>query len=187
MLNGSADNNDDENSKYWQPLPIWKAERWLGYAFSIVVLQSGDVWELGMIFDDADYGTQVFNSIAGWNHGNATDPDNNIGISFIIEDHGEYLAYVYPNINNEPEDHLQAVCIICKEFPNYPSSRLKNFQQLYDGGNFLLTGYYMKNNRLGVLPGITPVLKSGVKIKSAKDLIPGELEYVHRKKVIGRS
>ena len=181
--------SDDLDSKYSQPLPIseiWESDEWLGYAFGKAQTDSGALFDLGIVFKTAGYGKQVFEAIRGWNDNNDTDPDNNIGVSFIIEDGEEYLAYIYPTLEDRAPGELTAVAILCKAFPNPQTSLFRRFEKEYDGGDYVFSAYTMQGEVPVPIPGVQPILKSHLKIKRWDELSPGEVEHEHRKKVIGR-
>jgi hypothetical protein len=177
--------NNRVDQKYWQPLPIWKGEQWSGIVFGKLPSAEGMLWEIGLIFEQPNYGERVFRAISAWNDSKSEDIENRICVSFIIEENDEYLAYVYPNLIDLKPDELNTICIICKMFPNPSTSSLRRFQQIYDGGSYLLRPYTFVDGVPQPLSGVEPILKSHLKIEKWDALKPTDVEYQHRKKVIG--
>ncbi len=137
-----TDPADRDYEKYSEPRSIWDEDQWKGFAFTEVPTKDGPYWELGMVFGDREYGRKVFEAVSGWNDHKQEDRKNNICISFIIQNEREYLTYVYPGLPDVPPDRLIDTIIICKTFPNPPTSHFRKFQAAYKGDPYLLGAHY---------------------------------------------
>jgi hypothetical protein len=191
-MNHSPTSTPEPN--YFSPVDFWDSDQLLGYGFGRYKADGQTFWEIGMVFQSPDYGLRAFKAISGWNHGAETDPENEIGVSFIIMEDDSYLAYTYPTLGNgtfaegkpksQDAEDLKFVGIICKPFDNYKKSQLKAFVDAYKGETFKLLAYYPKGNTIEPIPGLRGVLKRNLKVKSRSQLTPADVEWHHIKNVV---
>lgn len=190
MANSSTDPKPD----YLSPVHFWEPDQLLGYGFGGYETKEATFWEIGMVFQSPDYGLRAFKGISGWNRDAETDPENQIGVSFIIMDDDSYLAYTYPTLGNavieegkpDREDGKEVFFVgtICKRFDGYKNSQLKKFAETYKGEAFKLVAYYPKGDTIEPIPGVKGVLKRSIKIKPRAELTPSDWEWHHIKNVI---
>jgi len=175
-----SSNIDRSGNKYWQPLPIWDQDQWLGFSYTPIPTEDGSFWEVGIVFGDREYGRRAFEAISGWNDNREQDRQNNICLSFIIsDDESKYIPFLYPRPSMVGGKGFMELAILCKPFPNPPTSQFRQFQSSYKGDPFLLGAFYVNNDMPDLIRGITPVWKLHLKIKRRSELTPQEFEYQH--------
>lgn len=191
-----------------QPIPdsidLKKAE-WFSNVFGFIKGNAIDKkFLVGLAFRDKEAGEKVFKCISSWNNFERVDMENNINISFIIEDSDNYSTYIYPSMNREVikkfhtsmdkerngKEHIKLIftLIMHRKFP-YKSSHFSKFQEEYKnfslfeiGGKaqehkqFSLQGFYLNNGEFKQLE-ILPIEKYHLKIKRREDLTREDLEF----------
>lgn len=86
-----------------QPPPDFKVEetQWItnGYLFpDPKYKQQYDLQNhFGPVYKDEAYGKQFFDYLRSWNSGESDDVENNICLSFVIEEDNSYTTYIYAN------------------------------------------------------------------------------------------
>ena len=87
-------------SIYVQPLPdfTYNPDEWKGMAFAFPAKpEDTDLNVVGCAFASLEYAQKFFSLVQAWNSNEAEDRDNNICLSFIVENEKEYSIYLYPN------------------------------------------------------------------------------------------
>lgn len=184
------------------PIPEWDPEEWLGMIFGVP--QTEYLYKLGMLFKNEDYAQKTFECIKSWNYGLDDDVDNNIRISFIVDNNGTYSTYIYPSfeidsINTardeadkemfkkrqlKEQQQLIFSIIISKRFDYTPSSFFRKFQLNYKNGIPIeFKPYIMSSQGIREL-NILPIIKYNIKIKNGIELTEKDLEYHHRSLVV---
>lgn len=187
---------------YVQPIPEWNPEEWLGMIFGVP--QTGCLYKLGILFKNEEYARKIFECIRSWNYGLDDDVDNNIRISFIVDNNGTYLTYIYPSLEKDSintardeadkemfkerqlkeQQLLIFSIIISKRFDYTPSSFFRKFQLSYKNGIPIeFKPYVMDSQRIREL-NIPPIIKYNVKIKNEIELTEKDLEYHHRSLIV---
>lgn len=185
------------NTLFIQPIPapedLKKAE-WYANIFGFV---QGDVVDkdflIGLVFKDKYAGEKIFKCISAWNNMGQVDVEDNINISFIVENDKDYSTYIYPSVNRKAirtfeskfkekdkyHNKLIFTLIMCKVFPYGKKSTFYRFKQEYKNNDpFTLKGFYLSNGKMISLPN-SPIKKFHLKIKNREDLTKNDLEYEH--------
>ncbi len=141
---------------------IQPTTRWEGLSAISYIIEK-KTYTIGLVVKDEAYGRELLKNIRGWNYGNDDDPDNNINISFVIEDNREFTIYLYPSskrasIREAKEEidletfksgkrhkHRQLIATIyaCQTFPYYKDSALNKFKSIYKTGDPFNLGIYI--------------------------------------------
>lgn len=137
-----------------QPMPNYKMNSWLAMVF-LISLEKDVPHKLGMLFEDAVTANDSFKCFQEWNYFQDVDADNNIQITFVIEETEEYSVYIYPSFSRksiieskkkiendrllqkrEIKEHQQLVVapIYCRIFSNPPKSSFNLFLSKYRPG-----------------------------------------------------
>jgi len=189
-------------SIYVQPMPDFalKTEEWKGMAFALPQEPDPNLLNVvGCAFATRDYGHKFFELLRDWNYHKKEDRDNNICLSFILEDETHYIAYLYPNPDRETvEEFFEAVeeaqklekfgkqhqrlvmhMVLGKRFPFRHDAKLKAFVGNQPNNRpFWLKPFLMgEDGSLEMIYDEEPILKHHFKFKAAKDLTPQEYEY----------
>jgi len=189
-------------SIYVQPIPEFalKTEEWKGMAFAFP--QESDPRLLNVVgcaFKTREYAHEFFELLRAWNYHGKEDRDNNICLSFILEDEAHYIAYLYPNpdratvkqffdvaeeaqkIEKFGKQHQQLVMqmVLGKSFPFGPDAKLKLFVESQpDDRPFWLKPFLMHDDgTLEMIHDEGPILKHHFKFRAKKNLTPHEYEY----------
>jgi hypothetical protein len=163
----------------------------------------------GPSFRSHEYAVSFFKLLRAWNYDKDVDSDDNVKLSFILEDNGDYSVYLYPSMDRQslreafgdieestkgdkPGKELQKLVVqftLCKSFPHGPASSLDAFVgAARKAGVFHLRAFEMKDENAGgelvMLWDIDPIAKNDFKFKKRSELLRGEVEYEHGKKVM---
>jgi hypothetical protein len=187
---------------YVQPMPAFepKTEEWKGMAFAFP--QDPDPRLLNVVgcaFATREYAHKFFELLRDWNYRQKEDRDNNICLSFILEDETYYVAYLYPNperhtvkqvfdaaeatqkLEKYGKQHQRLVMQIHlgKRFAFRADAKLKLFvEKQPDDRPFWLKPFLMhEDGTLEMIYDEEPILKHHYKFKSKKQLTPHEYEY----------
>lgn len=187
---------------YVQPISEWNSDEWLGMCYGIP--QSGDLYKLGMLFKSEEYARKTFECIRTWNYNLDDDVEDNIKISFIIDNNIEYFTYIYPSFErksvkaarDEAEEEMfkkkqlkeqhQLICslIICKKFDYDQDSFFNKFQSSYKVGSPIeFKPYFMDFQEIKEL-NTNPIIKNTVKIKKTAELTELDIENEHRNLIV---
>ncbi|MFQ5884699.1 MAG: hypothetical protein ACE5IO_06330 [Thermoplasmata archaeon] len=196
-------------SIYVQPMPDFTEapEEWKGMAFAFP--QEPDPKLLcvaGCAFSTKAYAHKFLNLLRDWNYGEPEDKDNNICLSFIVENDKEYSVYLYPNPERRTvgqffqkveqfqrhrkhgKEHQELIMqmIFCKVFPYGADSQLKLFVENQSMGSpFWLRPFIMKDDgKVEMLYEEEPILKYHYKFKNRGELGKTDVEYHHGKSVM---
>jgi len=196
-------------SIYVQPMPDFKYDpkEWKAMAFAFP--QNSDPKLLNVVgcaFATKEYAHDFFKLLKAWNYDEAEDNNNNICLSFIVENEKEYSVYLYANPERktvgqffqEAEKHqkyekygkehqrLIMQMVFCKIFPYGANSRLKMFIEKQSLEHpFWLKPFIMKENgQIEMIYNEAPILKYLYKFKSRHELTKREYEYQHGKNVM---
>ena len=187
---------------YVQPMPAFelKTEEWKGMAFAFP--QEPDPRLLNVVgcaFATREYAHKFFELLRDWNYRQKEDRDNNICLSFILEDETHYVAYLYPNperhtvnqlfdaaettqkLEKYGKQHQRLVMqmVLGKRFPFRADAKLKLFvEKQPDDRPFWLKPFLMhEDGTLEMIYDEDPILKHHFKFESKKQLTPHEYEY----------
>jgi len=188
-------------SMYIQAMPDFKydPEKWSHMAF-LLAQRPEDPNVVGFVFTDAEYAVSIFKMIRAWNHGEDEDRDNNIRLTFVIdEDH--YWVYVYGSLRKRSivkfqsmmkrrarsdkagKEHLGLVAmpILCKSFSTGEGFGVGAFIDSWRKGTlFLMHAMLQKEGRgLIFMPEIRPIRKWHMKAKAACEMSSEDDEYDH--------
>lgn len=187
---------------YVQPIPEWDSEEWLGMIYGIS--RSEDSYKLGMLFKSEKHARKIFECIRAWNYNLNDDVDDNIKISFIIDNEGIYFTYIYPSFERDSiravrdeadqemfknrqlkEQHqLIGSIIICKRFEYNASSFFSKFRLSYKVGSPIEFKPYFMDSQEPKELDISPIIKYTVKIKHKDELTESDIEYHHRNLIV---
>ncbi len=199
------------SSIFIQPPPNFTidGERWRGMGY--LISDSNNLNKLSLIgpaFDSKEYAQKIFTLFKAWNYNNVEDVEDNIKLSFIIEDEKNYSTYIYPSFERkiikdfhkkvEKENELKKfgkehnpsimALILCKIFPYSKKSFLNQFTEGQKNKEaFLFTAFlYNKDGSFSLITEIDPIIKFHYKFKHRKDLQKKEYEYTHGKSVMNK-
>ena len=199
------------NTLFVQPIPtsedLRKAE-WCANLFGFVQGNVADKkFMIGLVFKDKEAGEKIFKCISAWNNLEKWDMEDNIKLSFIIENEKNYSTYLYPSANRKiikkfeskikkngkQHNKLIYMLVMCKVFPYSKDSNFYKFKEEYkefylftiDGKKqehkqFTLQGFYLSDGKMIPLDNL-PIEKFHIKIKERKDLTKADIEYEHGK------
>ncbi len=180
---------------YIQSIPFdYNSSDWLGMLFGVPLVR-GSNFKLGMVFDTEENARKIFKCLESWNQDKTEDVENNINISFIIEDENEYSVYIYPNPNkkimeklskkvsknnekNERHQQLIMQVVFCKPFDYNASSYFTLFKERYVTGVIFEFGAYVMSDLTKPVEGTKIIFKRDLKIKKREELNEG-VEYDH--------
>lgn len=199
------------NTLFIQPIPtpedLKKAE-WYANMFGLVQGNVADKkFLVGLVFKDKEAGEKIFKCISAWNNHEKWDMEDNIKLSFIIENEKDYSTYLYPSANRKvikkfeskirkngkQHNKLIFMLVMCKVFSYGKESNFYKFKEEYkkfslfsidgrpqENKQFPLQGFYLKDRK--ILPLDSPLIeKFHLKIKERKSLTKGDIEYEHGK------
>jgi len=187
-------------SLYIQALPDfhYDPDKWSSMAF---LLGSGTLLNaVGFVFTDRNYASKMFGLFRAWNHGGDDDPENNIRLTFVI-DEDKYWIYVYPSFRKKTVRHffrsmarrsrtdkrgkehlgLIAFAMFCKAFATAPSFALGHFLEAQRKGQpfLLIPMLHCENAPPKIIDDIAPIRKLHFKAKPAHQMNPEDDEYGH--------
>lgn len=194
-------------SLYIQPMPRFNYEpdEWLGMVFGRPA-DPNSLEIVAPIFRSESYAREFLKLLQAWNYNEDKDLDNNICVSFIIEDHGSYSVYIYPStdrrsinefsqrVENEAlrekpgKEHFKLVVqlMFCKMFDYSAESHFEGFRHRQSRGQpFWLGVAVQRNGERELLMDAGWILKFHWKIKPRRELTRDDMEYEHGKIVIG--
>jgi hypothetical protein len=190
-------------SIYVPPLPTfeYKTKEWKGMAFAFPEEPNPKLLNVvGCAFETKDYAHEFFALLRDWNYQEKEDRDNNICLSFILDDGGKsYITYLYPNPNRQSvnkildtaeevqksekqgkqHQRLMFQYTLGKKFPYPADASLKTFveNQPKDRPFWLKPFLMHSDGKLEMLYDEDSILKCEFKFKEKKDLTPQEYEY----------
>jgi len=199
------------NTLFIQPIPtpedLRKAE-WYANIFGFVQGKVADKkFLIGLVFKDKEAGEKIFKCISAWNNLEKYDMEDNIRLSFIIENEKDYSTYLYPSANRKvikkfeskirkngkQHNKLIYMLIMCKVFPYGKDSSFYKFKKEYQNFSlftlngksqeykqFTLQGFYLNEGKMIPLDNLK-IEKFHLKIKNREDLTKEDLEYEHGK------
>ena len=180
------------------PIPNYDGDNWLGVGFFF----GGGYYEVNLIFNEPNNAKEVFDCISSWNYNEPMDVENNIKLSFILENDGiTYTTYIYPNPdriiskkafedmknaqategNLDEPINLSLMAIICKQFNLIGSTFEKFMCQYEEGSDFYLGAWYIDSGQPKTIPDTISILKKDITIKNRNELNKTDIEYQHGK------
>lgn len=194
---------------YVHPMPdfTYDPKEWKAMAFAFP--QDSDPRLLNVVgcaFATEEYAHKFFKLLKAWNYGEAEDKNNNICLSFIVENEKKYSVYLYPNPKRRTVDQffqeaeefqkyekygkehqrLTMQMIFSERFPYGATSQLKMFieKQSLDRPFWLKPFIVKENGESEMLYSEDPVLKYHYKFKNSHELNKNEIEYQLRKNIM---
>ena len=199
------------NTLFIQPIPKPEDLKKAGWYANIFGFVQGNVADkkflIGLVFKNKEAGEKIFKCISAWNNLEKFDMEDNIKLSFIIENDKDYSTYLYPSSNRgaikkfeskirkngKQHNKLIYTLVMCKVFPYGKKSHFYKFKEEYKNFNlftingkpqeqkqFTLQGFYSSNGKMVPLDN-PPIEKFHLKIKERKDLTKKDTEYEHGK------
>jgi hypothetical protein len=188
-----------------QPFPDFEVDesQWItnGYLFPNPAFRAQyDLQNhFGPCYKDEAYARQFFEYLKSWNELKPTDPDNNICLSFILEEDNSYTTYIYANPNrkwldeafntyqelNKVEKYgkiqqsMVMQMVYWKTLPNKKGTMFHSFTA--DQANnelFHFCPFYMSNNSPVALEDLI-IKKYHYSFKKRADVVKGDLEYYY--------
>lgn len=195
---------------YVQPFPDfeydsskWEAMLFHGSMDPKIKIES----QVGFVFNDLHYASKFFELLYLWNYNNYEDKENNIQITFLI-DEDKYYVYLYPSLNRKTitdfrktsteefqlekygKEHFQIILstIICKSFSTMAGYSLGKFLKHHKKDeSFLLTAYLKSDENIPTLINeIHSIRKWHFKSKNRLQLDEKDFELFHFNKVINK-
>jgi len=191
-------------SIYVQPWPDFQLDRetWTDMCFAYPENpQPNELNIVGPLFSNKEYANKFFNLLMDWNYRKSEDIDNNICLSFIMENERQYSVYLYPNLKRKTvglffkdaeeqqkyekygKEHQQLVMIMlfCKVFRYGKDPSLKRFLEIQTKNKPFWLKPFLKldNGTIQMIYEEPSILKYHFKAKRRKDLRKNEVEYQH--------
>jgi hypothetical protein len=190
---------------YIQPMPDFKYDpkEWKSMVFGFAPSQKLLNF-VGCAFSTEKTAHNFFKLLKSWNYDKNEDKDNNICISFIVENEKEYSVYLYPNSERKTIDesfheveesrkyekygkkHQQLIMhmVFYNTFPYDSNSQLKQFIKKQSSDcPFWLKCFAVKEDGQPKWVSEDAILKFNFKFKCRKELQKNEVEYWHKKTV----
>lgn len=189
-------------SIYVQPMPDFalKPEEWKSMAFAFPQGANPTLLNVvGCVFATKEYAHKFFELLRDWNYRKPEDSDNNICLSFILDDKSHYITYLYANpdrrtvkegfdaiekaqkLTKYGKEHQQLVMqmVLGNRFSYGDDAMLKVFVQNQppDRPFWLKPFLQQQDGSVKMLYDEDPILKHHFKFKMKKDLTPQEYEY----------
>lgn len=189
-----------------QPFPDFEIEydQWLtnGYLLLNPEIKNHDGYlnYFGPAYADKDYAIKFFNYIRSWNQDNDKDEENNICISFIIENDVSYSTYLYANPNRKwlnpmfsnfqksmrlekygkQQQSMVMQMVFWKNLKMKQGMFFHQFRnQQKNNQPFYFVPFYMDNGNPIPVERLR-VWKTDYKIKGRSELTPDEIEFYHK-------
>jgi len=185
-----------------QPIPKYRLNSWLAMIF-LLPIQEGIVVKIGMLFDDEKTAKEIFECLLAWNYFEYSDPENNIQITFVIENEEEYSTYIYPSYSRksiifakkqierkkleekEIKEHemLVMTAIFCRTFGNPPNSSFRQFISQYHEGETFEFGVFAKSDKFPELVEGRPIFlryNSDLGVYESKSILKNHLKIIQR-------
>lgn len=189
-----------------QPIPEWNGDEWLGLVFLIPQVIGSGTPKIGLLFRRKEYAETFFKVVRSWNYDQSIDYGNNICISIILDnDEANYFAFIFPSYERQSisiarmtadramlekrqlkeQRQLIVSIMICKEFPNPPTSSFRKFQQAYSAGQaYFLSSFSYETNFPSEITESGAVTKYHLKIKKLSELSQEDIEYAHCQRIL---
>jgi hypothetical protein len=188
-------------SFYVQPFPDFRyyVQAWKGMGFAFPVEQRPDQLNVvGPEFSSEEYSNSIFGLFRQWNYGENDDTNNNVCLSFILEDAYKYSVYLYPNPkrqsakeffdmadalhrskNRKGEHHSFLVQFtMLRTFRREKTSQLDTFIDMQSKSRpFWLKPFIRKDGQPQMVYEIEPILKHHVTVRKRQDLRAGDYEF----------
>ena len=190
------------------PLPYFKYDptEWLTNAFLLPQKEDGSLDKsrpatFSICFKTEKYAKQIFELLKQWNYEEVNDVENNIIISFVIEENQQYSTYIYQNQHRKKiskifddekkknevkkygklQQQFVVGYILGKKLPFRDGMLIKSFLNFQEQGKLF---YFMPSMEITYQGQKTPrflnsitISKYEFKIKNRKDLTKKDFEY----------
>ena len=185
-----------------QPQPdfVYDPAEWRAMAFAFPDPPAPDLLNVvGCAFGSVEYARKFFRLLAAWNNEAPEDRDDNIRLTFVIENDSEYSVYLFPSpdraiVRQSMEDvrrdlklekygkeqqQLVLHTIFCKRFPYSASCHLAQFvaQQPPDRPYWLKPFLWERDGTIKALFDEPSILKWRFKCARRDDLGKHDVEY----------
>lgn len=189
-----------------QPFPDFEIEynQWLTNGYLFPNPEYKGKYELfnhfGPAYKTKEFATNFFTYLKSWNQDNDDDKDNNICLSFVLEDDKSYTTYLYANpkrkrldtmfneyrentkyeIHGKNQQSLVMQMIYWKNLELLDTSHFPKFlQDQPDKGKFYILPFYMNNGRPIPIEELK-ISKYQYQLKHRKDLTKNDIEFHYR-------
>lgn len=188
---------------YVQPMPdfTYDPREWagMGYAFPRDQSDEKKLNVVGPAFRTEEFAEKFFGLLRTWNYNDEVDQEDNVCVSFIIEEDSEYTVYIYPNkdrpsaksfweeiekkLNASEQtrkyDRLLIQFKFVHSFPLHEGSSLFNmFRETQQAERpFWFQPFLFKEDGQIEMLHIKPILKFHWTIKERSEVTPGEIEF----------
>lgn len=154
----------------------------------------------GPAYNSKVYAIKFFSYLKSWNQGNFDDTENNICLSFVLEDNNSYSTYLYANPKRKwldtvfhqyrvemkhenygkTQQSLVMQMIYWKNLALHEASLFSKFlQDQPQNGKFYFLPFYIVNEQpIPILE--LKITKYQYQIKHRKDLTKNDVEYYHK-------
>ena len=162
---------------------------------------------VGLVFNDKEYANNFFNLLKDWNHGSSDNSENNIVLTFII-DEDRYYVYLYPSFEKESikgmhkrveeenkltkfgKEHIGIVMslIICKYFSTTHGFGLGMLIDNHPQDKQFTLGafFHVEGGDPTPIQEIEPIKMYAYKAKTAGELTEDDFEKQHWDRMIAR-
>jgi hypothetical protein len=190
-----------------QPFPDFKVDlnQWVtnGYllpASPELQKQYNLLNHFGPAYKDKDYAIKFFTYLTSWNQGDNDDKDDNICLSFVLEDDNSYTTYLYANPNRKWLDEMFNDYKESAKYEKYGKEQQSMVMQMIywknldivegswfpifikaqpQKGQFFFVPFYMDNKKPIPIDEIK-VLKYNYRLRKRADLTKADIEYYHK-------
>jgi len=170
----------------------------MGYAFPRDQSDEKKLNVVGPAFRTEEFAEKFFGLLRTWNYNDEVDQENNVCVSFIIEEDSEYTVYIYPNKDRhsaksfwekiEKElnasgqtrkyDRLLIQFKYVHSFPLHEGSLFNTFRETQQAERpFWFQPFLFKEDDQIEVLHIKPLLKFHWTIKERSEVTPGEVEF----------
>lgn len=189
-----------------QPFPDFKIEydQWLTNGYLFPNPQYKQEYNLfnhfGPAYKDKKYAIDFFTYLKSWNQDSENDIDNNICLSFVIEDDKSYTTYLYANPNRKWLDEMFNDYREKTKYDKYGKNQQSMVMQMIYWKNlklvdtslfpkfleeqkadekFYFVPFYLANDRPVAIEELK-IAKYKYQIRNRKDLTKNDTEYHHK-------
>ena len=154
----------------------------------------------GPAYKDKKYAIEFFTYLKSWNQDSENDIDNNICLSFVLEDDKSYTTYLYANPNRKWLDKMFTDYREKTKYDKYGKNQQSMVMQMIYWKNlklvdtslfpkfleeqkadekFYFVPFYLDNDKLVAIEELK-IAKYKYQIRNRKDLTKNDTEYHHK-------
>ncbi len=189
-----------------QPFPDFKIDynQWVTNGYLFPNPDYKDKYNLlnhfGPTYKDKEYAIKFFTYLSSWNQEGKDDKDNNICLSFVLEDDSSYTTYLYANPNRKWLDVMFNDYRESAKYEKYGKIQQSMVMQMIywkgldivegslfpiftksqpETGDFFFLPFYLDNERPVPIEEIK-ILKHSYRLRNRKDLEKSDIEFYYK-------